>query len=368
MTKGRVAFFVPSLVFGGAERVAINLAEGFVAAGVPTDLVAASGQGEFRRQIPPGVRLIDLEASRVVYALPAMISYLRRERPAAVICFLDHAGILALWARRMSGASSQIICTVHTNLTQTTGNSPNLRSRLIPMLLRRFYPWADHVVAVSHGVASGFRSATGLPASSVRVIYNPVITEDLLALALELPDHPWFAPGQPPVILGVGRLTKAKDFPTLIRAFADVRRQRAARLLILGEGEERAALSSLVTELGLTEDDVAFPGFASNAMAYMARSAVFVLSSLREGLPTVLIEALAAGATVVSTDCPSGPREVLQDGRLGTLVPVGDWARLGEAIASALEKPRNAVPLADLAPFTMSTSVQQYLSLVDNNR
>ncbi len=367
MKSGRVAFFVPSLVFGGAERVAINLAEGFAARGVLTDLVAASGRGEFGRHIPPGVRLIDLKSARVMASLPALMTYLRRERPQAVITFMDHAGIAALLARRLSRTSASIICTVHTNLTQTTGNSPNLRSRFIPSLVRVFYPWADHIVAVSHGVASGLSLATGMPVSRVKVIYNPVITDDLLALAKQAPDHPWFAPGQPPVILGVGRLSKAKDFPNLIRAFAAVRRQQPARLMILGEGEERGALMALVTALDLTEH-VALPGFRDNALAFMARSAVFVLSSMREGLPTVLIEALAAGAAVVATDCPSGPREVLQDGRLGPLVPVGDSDALARAISRVLKEPAAKVPLEDLSAFTMRTSVDRYLALVENGR
>ena len=362
---GRVAFFVPSLCYGGAERVAINLAEGFAALGVPTDLVAASGRGEFERQIPEGVRLIDLDASRVISSLPALVAYLRRERPAAIITFMDHAGVTALWARRLGGTGVRVICTVHTNLTQTTGNSPNARSRMLPLLIRTFYPWADQVVAVSHGVARGLSTATGFPLAKVRVIYNPVISDSLLAQAQQPADHPWLAPGQPPVILGVGRLTRAKDFPNLIQAFAVVRRRRVARLLILGDGEERPALTSLIAELGLTED-VDLPGFRDNAMAYMARSAVFVLSSMREGLPTVLIEALAAGASVVSTDCPSGPREILQDGRLGPLVPVGNSSALGEAILRSLEQPAGAVPLQELAPFTWSTAVNQYLSLVES--
>jgi glycosyltransferase involved in cell wall biosynthesis len=365
LSSPRVAFFVPSLVFGGAERVAINLAEGFAARGVPTDLIAANGRGEFGRQIPAGVRLIDLKAARVLSSLPRLMAYLRRERPAAVITFMDHAGIAALWARRLSGTSARIICTVHTNLTQTAGNSPNIRSRFIPAMLRAFYPWADHIVAVSHGVANGLSLATGIPVSGVKVIYNPVITDNLLALAKEVPDHPWLAPGEPPVILGVGRLSKAKDFPNLIRAFAVVRRQQPARLIILGEGEERHTLTALIAELGLI-DHVALPGFRENALAFMSRSAVFVLSSLREGLPTVLIEALAAGAAVVATDCPSGPREVLQDGKLGPLVPVGDSNALASAISRVLKEPAAKIGLEDLAPFTMRTSVDRYLALIEN--
>jgi glycosyltransferase involved in cell wall biosynthesis len=197
------------------------------------------------------------------------------------------------------------------------------------------------------------------------VIYNPVITPAILAQARQTPNHPWFAPGEPPVILGVGRLTRQKDFPTLLRAFAALRRQRPARLIILGEGEDRPALEALIAELGLT-DDVALPGFRDDAMGFMACSALFVLSSAWEGLPTVLIEALAAGTRVISTDCPSGPREILQEGRLGALVPVGDPAALAEAMVGALASPASRVPLDALAPFTRESAVDNYLHLIES--
>jgi glycosyltransferase involved in cell wall biosynthesis len=186
-----------------------------------------------------------------------------------------------------------------------------------------------------------------------------------MALARQAPDHPWLAPGQPPVILGVGRLSQAKDFPTLIRAFAKVRSRRAVRLIILGEGEARVELEALVGELGLA-DDVALPGFRENPMSYMAASALFVLSSAWEGLPTVLIEALAAGTRVVSTDCPSGPREILQGGLLGTLVPVGDATALADAMTDALDRPGTALPPDALTPFTSDAAVDHYLRLIEN--
>jgi glycosyltransferase involved in cell wall biosynthesis len=232
-------------------------------------------------------------------------------------------------------------------------------------MLRIFYPWAASVVAVSRGVADDLARVSGLPRESVGVIYNPVITPTMLALAREAPSHPWLAPGQPPVILGVGRLARQKDFLTLVRAFAELRRHRAVRLIILGEGEDRPALEGLARELGVAED-VALPGFQDNALAYMAGSALFVLSSAWEGLPTVLIEALAAGTRVVSTDCPSGPREILQEGRLGALVPVGNAAALATAMLEALDRPSGSVTLDALTPFTRDAAVDHYLRLIES--
>jgi glycosyltransferase involved in cell wall biosynthesis len=221
-------------------------------------------------------------------------------------------------------------------------------------------------VVVSREAADDLARTARLARERIEVIYNPVITPALREQAAQAPDHPWFAPGQPPVVLGVGRLTRQKDFPTLIRAFAEVRRRRTARLVILGEGEERPALTALVAELGL-DPDVALLGFRDNAAAYMARAAVFVLSSAWEGLPTVLIEALATGTPVVSTDCQSGPREILQEGRLGDLVTVGDPAGLARAIEAPLD--RAPVPVGEkvLFPFTREAAVDHYLRVIESN-
>jgi glycosyltransferase involved in cell wall biosynthesis len=218
-------------------------------------------------------------------------------------------------------------------------------------------------VAVSSGTADDLARAAKIPRERIQVIYNPVITPATDVLARQPPEHPWFAAGQPPVILGVGRLTWAKDFSTLIRAFAQVRQRRPVRLIILGEGEERSALTALAKELGVA-DEVALPGFRVNALSFMANSALFVLSSASEALPTVLIEALAVGARVVSTDCPSGPREILQHGRLGSLVPVGDVAAMSAAMVDALDRPASAVSLEPLAPFTQDAAVDHYLRLI----
>jgi glycosyltransferase involved in cell wall biosynthesis len=277
---------------------------------------------------------------------------------------MGHANLVAVWAARLAGRVVPVIVTEHNTLSQETSRQSRLSGKLWPHLLRTFYPWATTIVAVSRGAADDLARTSGLPRDRVEVVYNPVITPTMMALARQAPDHPWFAAGQPPVILGVGRLTRQKDFATLLRAFAEVRRQRPARLLILGEGEDRPALEALATELAVA-DDLALPGFQENALAFMAGSAVFALSSAWEGLPTVLIEALAAGTRVVSTDCPSGPREILQDGRLGALVPVGNAAALAAAILEAMDRPTSVVPPDALTPFTRDASVDHYLQVIE---
>jgi glycosyltransferase involved in cell wall biosynthesis len=362
---GPVAFFLPSVRGGGAQRVIVNLAQGITERGLPVDVVLATAEGVFLDQLPPTVRVVDLRAGRLLRSIAPLVSYLRRERPRILVSSMSHANLVALWAARLARRATPVMVTVHNTMSQSTPDQGGMAGRLSSRLLRTFYPWATTVVAVSRGAADDLARSSGLPRDRVQVVYNPVITPGMLALARQRPDHPWFDAGQPPVILGVGRLTRQKDFPMLVRAFADVRRSRPARLIILGEGEDRPALEHLIGELGVA-DDVALPGFRDNAMAYMAGSAVFALSSAWEGLPTVLIEALAAGTRVVSTDCPSGPREILQDGRLGALVPVGDAPALARAVVSALDGPARTLPPDALTPFTRDAAVDSYLRLIES--
>jgi glycosyltransferase involved in cell wall biosynthesis len=360
-----IAFFLPSLRGGGAERVIVNLAHGVMERGYAADLVLAKAEGAFLSELPPGARVVDLRAGRVFRSLIPLVKYLRREQPRVVVSSMSHANLVAIWAARLARSKTPVVATVHNTLSQSTGGQGRLGRRLWPHLLRAFYPWAARVVAVSHGAADDLVRTAGLPRESVDVVYNPVITPAFLALSRQRPDHPWLMPGQPPVILGVGRLTPQKDFPTLIRAFGEVRRQTAARLIILGEGSDRPSLTALAGAVGVA-DDVSLPGFKENAFAYMGASAMFVLSSAWEGLPTVLIEALAAGTRVVSTDCPSGPREILQHGRLGALVPVGDVTALAAAILEGLQHPTVPAPADALEPFTRDAAVDHYLRLIES--
>jgi glycosyltransferase involved in cell wall biosynthesis len=232
------------------------------------------------------------------------------------------------------------------------------------VLFRLFYPWADAIVAVSQAAAQDIATLSGIPHERVKVIYNPIMTPSLLEKAQEAPEHPWFTGGQPPVILAVGRLFKVKDFATLIRAFALVRQQCPARLLILGEGEERLALEALTHALSVQED-VAMPGFAANPYAYMKHAAVFVLSSLSESFSNVVVEAMAVGTPVISTDFAGGTREILDNGRYGALVPVGDAQAMATAICAALDEPPDVAALQRRAgDFSLEKSFAQYAEVL----
>lgn len=339
-SKPRLALFLPSLEGGGVRRVMVNLARGFSAAGTTVDMVLARAKGSYLAQLPPAVRVIDLHTDRVAHALPGLARYLRRERPAALLTAMEHAGLVALGARRLSGVAVRVVVSAHTIYSQETRHFPHRRNRfLVPFLVRRLYPRAGAIVAVSNGVAGDLARAAGLPRERIRVIPNPVITPELLVQMREPLEHPWFAPGEPPVVLSVGRLTAEKDFPLLLEAFVLLRRGgRRARLIMLGEGPERAKLEALIARSGLVAE-IALPGFVANPYPYLVRAAVVALSSRWEGFGNVLVEALAAGAPVVSTDCPSGPAEILDGGRYGRLTPVGDAAALAAALSDTLDAP-----------------------------
>lgn len=358
-----VAIFLPGLDGGGAERVMLNLARGFVEQGIKVDLVLVRAEGPYLSQVPSQVRVVSLGNRRLLLSIPTLMRYLQREQPVAMLCGQEDVNIVALWARLLTGVSTRIAVIVHNNLSRDAHNATQLKRRLTPYLVRWFYPWADATVTVSKGVAEDL-AQIGLPLDGIEVIYNPVVTPDLFKKAQEPVEHTWFLPGQPPVILGVGRLEKQKDFPTLIRAFGQVRQQHPVRLIVLGEGPERSHLEALVQEMDLMED-VAFPGFVANPYAYMAQSALCVLSSAWEGFGNVLVEAMATGTPVVSTNCESGPAEILANGQYGKLVAVGDIKGMVEAIIETLNEPPDSVALQQRSmEFSLERALSQYVKVL----
>jgi len=228
--------------------------------------------------------------------------------------------------------------------------------------MRLLYRRPDVIVAVSHGVADSLVKRLGIARENIKVVYNPVVDEGIQEKSTEDVDHSWFLPGAPPVILGVGRLIKQKDFRTLIEAFSLLRKRRQVRLMILGEGGEREALHQLIEQLDLS-NDVQMPGFVANPFKYMRRAKMFVLSSVFEGLGNVLIEAMACGTPVISTDCPSGPAEILQGGRWGRLVDVGDVSGMAQAITAVLEQEQCPDVAKRAADFGVKVAFEKYLEL-----
>lgn len=363
-TNQRIAIYISSMQGGGAQRATLKTACGIAERGYQVDLVLAHATGPYLAEVPPSINIVDLKAATVATSLPALVRYLRKERPVAMLSALNYVNVVAILARRLAGVPVRLVISERNTASISTKKFLRARGRLlVPFLMKRFYPWADAIVAVSKGVGDDLAHFLHLPSERIRVIYNPIITPELEAKAKAAVTHPWFAPGQPPVVLAVGRLQRQKDFPTLLRAFASVREKRASRLLIFGEGPDHGELEKQKNELGLA-NDVCLPGFETNPYAYMANAAAFVLSSQWEGLPGVLIEALYCGAPLVSTDCPSGPREILADGAYGRLVPIGDVDQMAGAIEAALAGAIARPPAHSWRPFAINQVVDEYLALL----
>lgn len=397
-----VAFLLDDLEGGGVQRMTLVLAGAFADAGHAVDVLVCSRAGDLAPLVPAAVGLRELATAgrrasardalrgdlplgaafareallggrRLRYArrLPALVDHLRARRPAALIAATPRINLLAIAAVRASGVATRSIVTERISIAAKLQAAGEGRWRSLLPLLRRGYRHADHVVAVSHDLADEAAEHLALPRDRVLAIHNPVVGPELEQLLAEPLDDPWFAPGAPPVILSAGRISAQKDFETLVRAFALLRRTRACRLVILGKNhdgrsrdERRHRLLALATELGVA-DDVRLPGFVLNPFPHMARAALFVLSSRYEGLPGVLIQALACGTPVVSTSCPTGPREILEDGRFGHLVPVGDAEAIAKAMVDTLDRPPPRAWLAARARhFSVERAFAAYRALV----
>ncbi len=337
----------------------VNLASGLIDEGIGVDVVLASATGPFLSGLPSKVRVIDLKASRIAFSIPALARYLRQVQPDALLGFQDHASVAAITAAVLCRSPTPIFVAVHSTWTKILEEGCP-KERLLARVAGLAYRHAAGVIAVSAGAASSVVSCLGIERSRVRVIYNPVITSDLFLKAQAAVEHPWLQPRQCPLILGMGRLNKAKDFATLVASFARLRSRCPARLMILGEGEERPALEALIKKLALS-GDVTLPGFVANPYPYLRQASVFVLSSAWEGLPTVLVEALALGSPIVSTNCPSGPSEILGDGGLGTLVPVGDIDAMADAMYEVITTEHAKPDQASWARFTVPAATATYI-------
>jgi len=360
-----IAVFISFSGHGGVERMVVNLIRGFVALGRQVDLVLVRTEGPHLERLPRQVKRVHLGTRHTFAAVPALARYLRRYRPAVLLAVKDRAGRAAVLARWLAGTDTRIVMRLGTNVSTAMADKTAMARWLRFWPIRRLYPRIDRILAVSAGVADDTARIAGVARTGIRVIRNPVITPELAGLVTKPCDHAWFRPGQPPVVVSAGRLQRQKDFPTLIRAFAQVRRERPCRLVILGEGNGRARLQALIAELGIAAD-LDLIGFRANPYPFLARAALFVLASRWEGSPNVLTEAMALGTPVVATDCPSGPHELLDGGRYGPLVPVGNAQILAQAMAETLDHPLPPKTLqAAVAEYTQAKSAERYLEVLE---
>ena len=338
----RVAFLATSYGDGGVERMLVHTANGLAALGIVVDFMPGARSRPFIDDLRQDVRLIQLPDEGYKARLEALATYLSRTTPAIVLSAKLTDDQLALAALKASGVPSRAVFRV--------GNPLLARNRLRSawfwprwrreVAIKHLYRHAHGIIAVAPALARELRCALDGTVPIV-TLPNPTIGPSLANWQSGTPPHAWLAPGQVPVIMGIGGLRQQKDFATLLHAFALLRRDRAARLMILGEGRQRHRLEALAQRLGIA-DDVLLPGFASPLYDWLGHAALFVLSSRWEGSPNALIEALALGRPVVATNCPGGAADILQHGRLAPLVPVGDAAAMAQAMAKILRQPGEA--------------------------
>lgn len=356
-----IALLVASLGAGGAERVALNLAQAFRSGGNRVDLLVVNRSGRLQTEVPGGIRVVDLHSKRASRAVGALRRYLRTEAPAAVISFAFQANLLSVVATLGLPSKPRLVLTIHSTISEAFDRLPMFRRWTLSAATRSLYPRADAIIAVSRGAAADL-VRFGVRARRLATIHNPVIRGDFEETVRAKADHPWLAGGGVPVIVTVGRLTRAKDHRLLLAAFQQVRRKRQARLMVVGDGELKDHLEAEAERLGVAQD-VAFLGHIANPFPYMREAELFVLSSAWEGFGNALVEAMGTGTPVVATDCPHGPREILEDGKWGRLVPVGDADALTSAMLDVL---RNGGPNARdrAADFTVEAAAGRYLALL----
>ncbi|MEJ5364742.1 MAG: glycosyltransferase [Desulfosoma sp.] len=362
--RRRLALFLATSGHSGVDRIMKNFLGELGKRPVAVDLLQVEGHGPHIHPVPDNVRRIPLGTHHVHSSLFRLAHYLKTVQPDAILCDKDRVNRTAILAAALAGYTGRLVVRVGTTVSQNLQGRGYLHRTLQYWSIRHLYPRAHAVVVPSRGAADDLSALGSFPKGFIHVLPSPVVSENILDLAREPVDHPWFQPGEPPVVLGAGELCERKDFATLLRAFANVRKLRPCRLVILGKGKKRAALEKLAHELGVAAH-VDFPGFVENPYAYMAKAGVFVLSSTCEGLPVVLMEAMAVGTPVAATDCPSGPREILDHGTLGPLVPVKSPDELAAAIARVLSSPLNPQALMTAASrYDVRKATDAYLKVL----
>lgn len=363
LPKRRITFFIPFFNAGGVERMLFNLARGVAEEGIAVDFVVidAAAVGDMGR-LPDAVNVIEVGSRDRGAIIQTLIRNMAERKPGAVLSAKDACDLLAVAAIRRADADIPLYIRAVVNVSQRLARRSPLKRWWNFRQLRAAYGQTAGIIAVSRGVADDIRRITGVPGDRLHVAPNPVVTPELEHLAAAPVDHPWFARKELPIVIGSGRLGRQKNFALLIRAFAKARASRPCRLVLLGAGRQHDPLQRLARQLGVA-DSVWLAGYVTNPYAYMGKADVFALSSRWEGSPNVLTEALALGLAAVATDCPSGPREILQDGRLGTLVPLDDEDALAAALVSEIENP-TATPeqrRAATQPYHYRNSARHYL-------
>jgi glycosyltransferase involved in cell wall biosynthesis len=361
-SKQMVAY-LPNLDSGGAQKQTLLMLDFFSTQGFRATVVVDQAIGSMAKSLPSSIEVVSLRASRTLFAIPRLAAWLRRERPDVLLSCLGHNNIAAIIARFLARTHTTLAISQHNVLTAETKALACWQHGLLPLMYRAVGAYADAIIAVSQGVARDMSYATGLPLKRISVIPNPVIYDHFASDAEQNVSHRWLDDPTLSVFVAVGRLVPQKDFITLLTAFARVRATTRARLLIVGEGSERLAIEQQIAELDIA-NEVELLGYCSNPLPYMAKADALVLSSRYEGFGNVIVESLACGTSVVSTDCPYGPSEILADGKYGRLVKIGDPEGMAQAMLEMLQRPFPPSLLrARAAEFSVEAIGRKYINL-----
>lgn len=363
ISKRRIAVLLPDLRAGGAERVSIDLAHEVQRAGQQVDFVLRCAQGEFLEEVQAAFPVIDLKAKRLRGVPMPLAGYLRQWRPDALLAVMWPLTVMAPFARWLSGHRCRIVIAEHSTLSSQYGALGHVHGGVMRSSMAVGYRMVDARVGVSKGVMHDMASLSAIPDRDFRIVHNPVPRRaNPNAAAIAKAEALWGV-GRGARVLSVGNFKNAKNHPLLLRSFAHMAAPNA-RLMLVGRGENERRLMVLAGELGVSEQ-VIFAGFHKDPTPYYMTADLFALASDREGLPTVLIEALSCGLPVISTDCLSGPAEILENGKLGRLTPVGDMQALAQAMIDALAADHDQAALKQRAmDFSPEIAARKYLDLL----
>ncbi len=375
--RQRIAVLASFSGTSGVERMVTNLVTGFERQGLDVELLlirlTKKAEREYLKDISTkNIRITRLKGGHNLTIIPELVYFLRNNAPEAMLVVKDRAIFAASIASLIAGSSTRIIGRLGTTVSEAIHGKPIINRLTRKAMMRFSYRVIDSAICVSKGVAHDLCLITGIPVSRFHIIPNPVITPELFELASMPCQHPWLKEKVRPVILGIGRLTEQKDFKTLILAFYELKRLWSSSgplpcLIILGEGSMRKELEALVASLGI-EADISMPGFQSNPYCYLKNSDLFVLSSKWEGSPNVLTEALSLGVPVVATDCKSGPKDILKNGKVAPLVPVEDPKTMARTMKHVMMSPPPKSALKEaVKDYEQIESVKRYIKVLLNN-
>lgn len=328
----KIALYMQEFWGGGIERLFVGLAAKFIDAGHSVDFLVNKAEGPFLASVPSAASVVTIGGDKPAKSVPGLVRYMRGQSPDIVMSGHDHANI-AIMLAGLFAPKVQIVPGQHNSLKAKM--RIGVSNAVVPSLYKLLAWRANAFVSVSEGVAREVRDMAGVPAAKSHVIYNGVVSAEggatpgaeAVAYFDSIPKRP--------SIVAAGRMVDQKDFATLITAFSILRKSVDANLVIFGEGPLRQDLTALASEKGVASD-VFMPGYVDKILSYIAQADLFVLSSKYEGFGNVLVEALSCGVPVVSTDCESGPSEILRDGEYGLLTPVGDVESLAKAMRDQL--------------------------------